>query len=160
MQASGIVRFFHRKHHCYVVAKGSFAGRYACLPEIDDWGNSIDGQPSTLSSLESTLRRASSKSSHGIAADVEPTSVTDSPSPPDLSSSLNLQEHFGTLRRRSASFHSNSQKVRETEFRFSSLDDKVVSEDGKEDDLCLLIIITNIMERNYMYIHIIVAIIM
>ena len=151
MQASGIVRFFHRKHHCYVVAKGSFAGKYACLPEIDDWGNSIDGQPSTLSSLGSTLRRASSKSPHGIAADVEPTSVTDSPdspSPPDLSSSLNLQEHFGTLRRRSASFHSNSQKVRETEFRFSSLDDKVVSEDGKEDDLCLLIIITNITEKN------------
>ena len=132
MQASGIVRFFHRKHHCYVVAKGSFAGRYACLPEIDDWGNSIDGQPSTLSSLESTLRRASSKSSHVTAADVEPTSVTDSLSPPDLSSSLNLQEHFGTLRRRSTS---NSQKVRETEFRFGLLDDKVVSEDGKEDDI-------------------------
>ncbi len=36
MQASGVVRFFHGKHQCYVVGKGSFAGRFGCLPDIDD----------------------------------------------------------------------------------------------------------------------------
>ncbi len=36
VQASGVVRFFHGKHQCYVVGKGSFAGRFGCLPDIDD----------------------------------------------------------------------------------------------------------------------------
>ena len=36
MQGGGIVRFFHRKHECYIVAEGSFAGRFATLDSIPE----------------------------------------------------------------------------------------------------------------------------
>ena len=36
MQGGGIVRFFHRKHECYIVAEGSFAGRFATLKTIEE----------------------------------------------------------------------------------------------------------------------------
>ena len=36
IKASGIVRFFHRKHQCYIEGEGSFAGKYGELPKLDD----------------------------------------------------------------------------------------------------------------------------
>ena len=36
MQGGGIVRFFHRTHECYIIAEGSFAGRFASIEAIND----------------------------------------------------------------------------------------------------------------------------
>ena len=36
VQAGGTVRFYHRKRNCYVVAEGSFAGRFAKLSGHED----------------------------------------------------------------------------------------------------------------------------
>ena len=36
MQGGGTVRFFHRTHECYIVAEGSFAGRFASEEVIRD----------------------------------------------------------------------------------------------------------------------------
>ena len=35
LQGGGIVRFFHRTHECYIVAEGSFAGRFASIETIE-----------------------------------------------------------------------------------------------------------------------------
>ena len=35
-QGGGVVRFFHRKHECYIVAEGSFAGKSATLEATED----------------------------------------------------------------------------------------------------------------------------
>ena len=36
IQGGGIVRFFHRTHECYIVAEGSFAGKFASKQAIAD----------------------------------------------------------------------------------------------------------------------------
>ena len=35
LQGGGTVRFFHRTHECYIVAEGSFAGRFASIEAIE-----------------------------------------------------------------------------------------------------------------------------
>lgn len=35
LQGGGTVRFFHRTHECYIVAEGSFAGRFASIKVIE-----------------------------------------------------------------------------------------------------------------------------
>ena len=36
LQGGGTVRFFHRTHECYIVAEGSFAGRFTSIEVIKD----------------------------------------------------------------------------------------------------------------------------
>ena len=75
------MRFFHRKHQCYIVGEGSFAGRYASLPDISDDDDDDDdpssGPATTSSLLGSTLRRASLRSTLlkevNVPTDMEPT---------------------------------------------------------------------------------------
>ena len=70
MQASGIVRFFHRKHQCCIVGEGSFAGRYAsiaALADIPDAKETIseasEGRKASLSTLGMIVNLASKHSS-------------------------------------------------------------------------------------------------
>lgn len=55
LQGNGILRFFHRKHQCYVVGEGSFAGYFGFLPEVDE-----DEEAEQVEELlQSTIRKRS-----------------------------------------------------------------------------------------------------
>ena len=70
------MRFFHRKHQCYIVGEGSFAGQYASLPELTD--NETRSRLPTSSSIQSiggdllTLSLPGDYSTFEVSADVEP----------------------------------------------------------------------------------------
>ena len=53
LQAYGVVRFFHRKHQCYIVGEGTFVGRYGSLPEFSD--SSISHE--IAESIETTVKQ-------------------------------------------------------------------------------------------------------
>lgn len=56
MQGGGIVRFFHHTHECYIVAKGSFAGKFASevhMP-LEDRSSQVRPTLSRSLSLDST----------------------------------------------------------------------------------------------------------
>ena len=159
-QASGAVRFFHRKHECYIIGEGSFVGRYGKLPDLsedDDSGHEI------AESIQiSTLRRRSSVGIYSptsksslqleVKAQMEPicevkTSVSILPSlcefesqeekiefqsPPTPSSLLpELQSHTRLSHQRQSLDSSNAGLQSQTN-KFPSLPgDDVISEDGK-----------------------------
>lgn len=70
------MRFFHRKHQCYIVGEGSFAGQYASLPELTD--NETRSRLPTSSSIQNiggnllTLSLPGDYSTFEVSADVEP----------------------------------------------------------------------------------------
>lgn len=39
MQGNGVVRFFHRKHKCYITGEGSFIGKYSHLTDVEESQN-------------------------------------------------------------------------------------------------------------------------
>ena len=49
LQGGGIVRFFHRTHECYILAEGSFAGRFASREAIKDLAAKSHGERKELS---------------------------------------------------------------------------------------------------------------
>ncbi len=156
-QARGIVRFFHRKHQCYITAEGSFVGHHGLLPE------SCDGNDSAIATslMESTLRRRSANvspspsSSHRVEvkADVEPSTeeqvgiISFMPgvekfSISSLQESLDLRKtslddsssHLSLPRHRSKQQAIQEDIFTDSLFSFSAPDDEVVAEDGKLQD--------------------------
>ena len=80
------MRFFHRKHQCYIVAEGSFAGQHGHLPEINGDNSGADIAQQLTASLRRPSSRPPSLSKQiptlEVQADIEPTW------PPEPSSAL------------------------------------------------------------------------
>lgn len=57
-QASGTVRFYHRKHQCYIVGEGSYVGHHGYLPDASD--SNDDSMAASIQN--STLNRDRKKS--------------------------------------------------------------------------------------------------
>lgn len=55
VQGTSILRFFHHKHQCYIVAEGSFAGKYGTLPDLSDTESSTLSQSAL--NLDSALKK-------------------------------------------------------------------------------------------------------
>jgi hypothetical protein len=56
-QANGTVRFYHRKHQCYIVGEGSFIGEYGDLPDVSD--KNYDSMADSIQSSTMGRRRSS-----------------------------------------------------------------------------------------------------
>lgn len=142
------MRFFHRKHQCYIVGEGSFAGRHGHLPEIDKGQDSESDTTEQL--LQSTLKRRSKslvplgpKSpilKLKVKADMEPAIVESSefllPDPQSFWQHEGEDEPPFVLsptparRRNTLPEQLPPVKMRRQSARFGTLKDDVVSEDG------------------------------
>ena len=133
------MRFFHRKHLCYIVGEGSFAGRYASLPDIPDDTNAISGAASTSSLFESTLRRKlkrppTPEKPHKmqITVDIEPnyenvSSLRPSNLPPVERQPMAIS---GDGSKAATAKGTKISRGAEKEIKYRICDDDVVSEDG------------------------------
>lgn len=153
-----MVRFYHRKHQCYIVGEGSFVGRYGYLPDTSD-----SNDDSMAASLEiSTLNRrrssavpstTASLSQFEVKADIE--AITEEPVsasmavPSPFAFDLESQEQsisFSTdgsssLSDAKSRVHTLSKQMRKRSRPLNSWEssvDEVVSEDGKKEDTLLI----------------------
>jgi len=68
-QGNGIIRFFHRKHFCYLVGDGSYAGQEARNFQGDDQTQERADIRKQSLNVCSTLRRASKSLSKSFSGD-------------------------------------------------------------------------------------------
>lgn len=149
-QANSTVRFYHRKHQCYIVGEGSFVGRYGDLPETNDVNDdsvAASFEISTMSRRKSNvLSSTSSQMQYDVKADIEriPEEVVIAPSavPSPFSFDLESQEQSisfsldGSISQSDtrSKLHtlskSSKKRSKQLDSWESSVDD-VVSEDGK-----------------------------
>ena len=127
------MRFYHRKHQCYIVGEGSFIGRYGFLHDISDrekdsMAESI--QSSTMSRRRSTIPMTPKKLK--VKADMESIDAgADSPRPQLLAPDVGSQEQEQSISFSREGSTSQSVDTKLENRKHSTTVDEVVSEDGK-----------------------------
>ncbi len=132
VQGSGIVRFFHRKHQCYVVGEGSFAGKYSSLPDLEDSSDSFESSLTDILKMKSSTQRVTypREGKFEVSVDIEPTEQDIAPIPsPYFDSSLTSGADI-PLDESEVRLKSPDPQARASMLTIS--DDAVVLDDGKD----------------------------
>ncbi len=126
------MRFFHRKHHCYIVGEGSFTGQHSILPSpTEDSASSSPTSEDSISKKSPVHDSPSSKME--VTVDVEPREEADRTLSLIKSFSENSEEYTPSLKvSLEASLQQSFDHGHETtKSCLQADDDNVIDKDGK-----------------------------